>query len=313
VAPEVRFILFQAIIILPFIAGSFLKSRLDDPSRIAKKLLTLNIYCLDPAIILWSIWGLSFSFSMLILPLAGLFLVTGGFASGKLLSPLLSGDSRRKSIFTISSSLANHGFTMGGFLCYLFMGERGLGLSSLFLLYFTPYTFLFIFPYSRMASAGASGRMPGIRQNLLTLQNMPLYAALSALLLHGLGIHRPVFAFPLDVLLMLSIGLYYLTLGMNFSFGRILAVKQEHFFLGLIKFIMLPLITLVIVNLFSLDHDIKTVILLESCMPAAIYSVVSAVLFDLDPEAASSMFVVNTLAFIMLVLPLLFVLMPWIH
>jgi len=112
---------------------------------------------------------------------------------------------------------------------------------------------------------------------------------------------------------MLSIGLYYLTLGMNFSFGRILAVKQEHFFLGLIKFIMLPLITLVIVNLFSLDHDIKTVILLESCMPAAIYSVVSAVLFDLDPEAASSMFVVNTLAFIMLVLPLLFVLMPWIH
>ena len=305
-----RFILFQSIIILPFIAGSFLKSRLDDPSRTAKNLLSVNIYCLDPVVILWSIWGLTFSFSMLILPLAGLFLVTAGFASGKILTSFLNGDSRRQSIFIVSSSLANHGFTMGGFLCYLFMGERGLGLSSLFLLYFTPYTFLFIFPYSRRASAGAAGRMPGIKQNLLTLQNMPLYAALSALLLHGLGIHRPAVVFPLDFLLMLSIGLYYLTLGMNFSFGRILAVKQEHLFLCIIKFILLPFLTLVLVNIFSLDHDIKTVILLESCMPAAIYSVVSAVLFDLDPEAASGMFVVNTIVFIMLVLPLLFILIP---
>ena len=307
---QIRFLLFQAIIIVPFIIGSFIKNRISNPSGVAKRLLKLNIYLLDPLIILWSIWGLSFSSTLLLLPVAGLMLVLCGFAAGKIFSHALAKDSRRRSIFTISASLANHGFTLGGFLCYIFMGETGLGLSSLFLLYFTPYTFLFIFPYARRASAAGSARMPGFRENLITFQNMPLFAALAALLLHALKLNRPVIDFPLDFLLMTSIGMYYLTLGMNFSPGKILAVKQEHLFLGLTKFVLLPLLTLLMLNIFPVSRNMKTVILLESCMPAAIYSVVAAILFDLDPEAASSMFVINTIVFLIIVLPLLFLIMP---
>jgi predicted permease len=42
-------------------------------------------------------------------------------------------------------------------------------------------------------------------------------------------------------------------------------------------------------------------------MPAAIYSVITAILFHLDKEMATSIFVVNTVAFSIIVLPALIV------
>jgi predicted permease len=39
-------------------------------------------------------------------------------------------------------------------------------------------------------------------------------------------------------------------------------------------------------------------------MPVAVYSVVSSILFDLDSDLASAMFVINTLVFLFLILPL---------
>jgi predicted permease len=52
---------------------------------------------------------------------------------------------------------------------------------------------------------------------------------------------------------------------------------------------------------------VEAVIVIQSFMPVAIYSVVASVLFDLDKELASNLFVFNTLFFLLIVLPLLFV------
>jgi len=41
-------------------------------------------------------------------------------------------------------------------------------------------------------------------------------------------------------------------------------------------------------------------------MPAAVYSVITAVLYDLDAPFASGVFVVNTVAFLAAVLPAIF-------
>nr|HPR04477.1 hypothetical protein [Deltaproteobacteria bacterium] len=66
-------------------------------------------------------------------------------------------------------------------------------------------------------------------------------------------------------------------------------------------------VVLAVLSAVRLDPAIETVILLQAFMPAAIYSVVASVLFDLDGPLASNMFVWNTLLFLAGVLPVLLV------
>ena len=145
---ELKFAIFQLVIILPFLAGSLLKNSFKHPDKTSKKLISVNLAVIEPPIVLWSIWGLTLNVEMIFLPVSGLCLAVSGFFIGKLAIRKTRLTGMDAETYVISSSLANHGFTMGGFLCYLFAGEQGLALSAIFLIYFIPYTFLFIFPYA---------------------------------------------------------------------------------------------------------------------------------------------------------------------
>jgi hypothetical protein len=68
-------------------------------------------------------------------------MVIMGLAAGAVVSFLLGFNAIQKHTVIISSSLANHGVTMGGFLCYLILGEHGLALSFIFITYFMPYVY----------------------------------------------------------------------------------------------------------------------------------------------------------------------------
>ena len=111
--------------------------------------------------------------------------------------------------------------------------------------------------------------------------------------------------FPTDILLMISIGLYYVTLGVNFTVRDLWAFNRDNFLLCLVRFLMIPVLALIVLAGVRLDPGIETVILIESFMPAAVYSVVASVLFDLDAKRASSLFVFNTVVFLACVLPVL--------
>ena len=143
-----RFVLFQALIILPFIIGMAGKGRfrIENPSAFTKRLIRVNLMVFEPVIALWSTWGLVLAGGLIVLPLAGLSLVVVGMLLGGFFRRLIGLTGKKGATFLISSSLANHGFTMGAFLCYLLIGEQGLGLAFIFLSYFMPFIFLVIFP-----------------------------------------------------------------------------------------------------------------------------------------------------------------------
>ena len=149
---DLKLIGFQLVMVIPFLLGYILYRRFRQLSKIANKLVILNLTVFEPPIILWSIWGLALRDEMFLLPLAGLIMVILGFCLGKAMTPLLIPDIQHRKIFVISSSLANHGFTMGGVICYLFLGEKGLALSAIFITYFVPYTILFIFFYAGLGT-----------------------------------------------------------------------------------------------------------------------------------------------------------------
>lgn len=305
-AVKTEFIIFQVLILAPFVCGYLLKNRIDEPEAVSKKIINANLLTIEPLIALWAVWGLEFKSELVFLPAAGLALVLAGLALGFALLSFTGIKGIRKATLIISTSIANHGYTMGGFLCYFFLGEEGLGLALLFISYFMPYIFIVIFPYAKISSGQDRYRRNPVRGFFLNFQNMPFYAILTAIFLKIIDIPRPEIHFPLKGLLAISILAYYFSLGINFDLRGLRGIAKENFYLALIKFLIIPAAAVLILSGISLDSSIKTIIIIQSFMPAAIYSVVTAVLFDLDAKLATGLFVINTLVFLLIVLPAMF-------
>lgn len=287
--------------------GSICKSRISNIEMLGKNIVNFSLVFLEPAIIIWSIWGLSITKDIFFLPLAGLSIVGGGFLIGRILIPIIKLKGQSAKTYIISSSLANHGFTMGGFICYLFLGETGIGLASIFILLFMPWVFIVIFPFARSGHV-AGLRLKNLKNHFINRQNMPLYAVITAIIIQGTGIKRPQVNFPIDAFMIAVIVLYYFTLGINFNFIATFKIRKEQITLAAEKFLFIPLVTYLILSFTDLAPEIKKVIQIQSCMPAAIYSVLTSILHDLDIELATSLFVLNTILFIILVLPVLLIL-----
>lgn len=302
---ELKFIVSQLVIVLPFLVGYAARDMWKNRTETAQKIIRYNLVFFEPPIVFWSIWGLDLQKDMAVLPFAGLLMVIAGFLLGKSFAPFLKFHPKSERTFVISSSLANHGFTLGGLLCFIFGGERGLALSTIFILYFVPFTFIFIFFYAGRGCEGGI-RLKSFVQFFFNLRNAPLFAAFLSLIIKCFGIERPDIYFPLDILLIVSVALYYFTLGTNFVKGDLNPFKKEHFIIALQKFILIPGMFIIILNLTQFSHEVKRVIMIQSFMPAAIYSVITAILFELDDRLASSMFVVNSLMFLLLIMPLMF-------
>jgi hypothetical protein len=108
------------------------------------------------------------------------------------------------------------------------MGEQGLGLGLLFVSYFLPFTFLVIFPYAHRQATGHRYSVAFLRDFLRNPQNMPLAAVALALGLLALGWQRPEWPFPVDGFIVLSVALYYFTLGVNFAPPAFFSARREN-------------------------------------------------------------------------------------
>jgi predicted permease len=298
-----KYIVFQLVIVFPFAFGYFTRHRFPTVSENVKKIIRINLYLLEPLIVFWSIWGLQLSRELILLPISGLVLVVSARVYGSFFADRFHLSKKSKASFIISSSLSNHGGTMGGFLCYLVLGERGLALSFIFLLYFFFYTYIYIFSYAQKISSTEKSSDKNIFQMFFQLHNMPFFAAIAALLLNLLQFKRPVVMFSFDPIILFSIGLAYFTLGLTFEFGKVKSAWRENFLLVIVKFVLTPLTAIFLIALIPLSDDVRSVILIESFMPVAVYSVITSVFFDLDSKLSSVLFVVNNLLFMSVVLP----------
>lgn len=307
------YVLFQVVIVIPFIIGYFINKKNIVSIEQIKNIIKINIFIFEPLIVLWSIWGLSFSFKLVGLPLFGFATVALGFMVGKLVSIFFNFNKIDKATFEISSSLANHGITMGGFICYLLLGEEGLGLSFIYVLYFAFFVYMFIFPYARYVSSEKNVSVLRLFKFLLSFNNMPLYATLIAILLQLFNVGRPRVDFPINTIVFISIALSYFMLGLTSNFHLVKHTINENIILTILKFIIIPVIIYFMLLIFDIPLNYKIVIFVQSLMPAAVYSVVTSVLYNLNTKFAGVLFIVNTLLFLIIVLPvIIFIIQPYL-
>ncbi|MCB1307351.1 MAG: hypothetical protein KDK30_04185 [Leptospiraceae bacterium] len=353
-AVSFKFILLQIFIIIPFVCGSWLRGHLLNPDIWNKRLIRFTLISLEPLFAIWVVWGLELNRNHILLPPAGFVLVLlgllGGFLILKLLptesgpdgysvnesnepkSDSIASEKNHRLTFYISSSLSNHGFTLGGFLCFLLLGEEGLALSYIMLVYFYPYVFLVVFPLARLSGQQPESdliaadltpeetrlrRRRKIREAFLSWNHLPLYGALLALALRAMGFERPQYDRQmeervLESMLFVAVVLYYFSLGLAFSAGAFWRYRGDLLRLCLVKFLFVPIVVWLVLfgidAIWSVSASVANVILIEAVTPAAIYSVIAAVLYGLKRELAASLFVGSTVIFLILIVPFLYVL-----
>lgn len=307
--------------LLSFLGGMLARRRAGPQAELSRTLVRINLILFEPLIVFWATWGLSADPAQLVLPLGGLIFVLCGFACAaafaRFFASVLQLGPLRRPVYLISGSLGNHGFTLCGTLAFLWLGENGLGLTAIFTLYFTPYVFLFIFPYAESAAAGVAEREGEDRRGtpiwrqLLSWNYLPLYATLLALALLFGGVSRPDWRLPVHWLLVPAVSLYYLTLGLSFNSRSLLLNWPQIVSFAAIKFALVPAACAVFLLVledgfaYQLADEYEALLWIMAFAPAATYSVVASVLYRLDEDFAAELFVTNVGLFLVCVLPVM--------
>ncbi|MFH0768890.1 MAG: AEC family transporter [Chloroflexota bacterium] len=137
----------------------------------------------------------------------------------------------------------------------------------------------------------------------------PIYAALLGLLLNLLGVEVPELIIqPLNFIGMMVIPLVLLVLGSNIASVRITSLSTTLLasFLRVGIGLLLGFLT---VNLFNLTGVLRSVVILDSAMPAAVNSSILATKYKNEADLVSSVVLVTTIASLV-VIPFLLQVLP---
>lgn len=231
-------------------------------------------------------------------------------------------DRKQTGVIAMCAGLGNLGFTLGAYLCYTLLGdgpEEGkaalayavaqvnlMAMSGVLMLY--PLARYFGEPLARGQSV-----VKLIITSFLDLRALMVHCAIAGVVLAYMDVPYPAFIEKLrliDILFYLGGFGGYFAIGLRLRLGDTRQYLREHALLAAVKFAGLPLLslgTLALVNLTAapLAPLGQKVVLVEAFMPVAIQSVMIANLFHLDGRMASTLWLVNTVLFALVPLPVL--------
>ena len=303
--PEARFLILAACIYLPLVPG-YLCRRLGllDPG-VSKRIQAANLLTLESAIVLVGCWTLDISSPAraLLVPLVGALVSVALLGVGLALSALLRQSGRRRGAFLQCAMMSNIGMSLGGFICYVFLGVAGQSLSIAYTSHFLPVCFVIgvaiasYYAGGPHASAGAT--LAGMARNPLLI--VPNSALVVGIAINACGVGVPAWVLKANgVALMVMVAVHSFAIGMTLRLGRVWGYWREVVALVVTKFAIGPLIgagvVLALGQWGAFDGVLWRVVVIEAAMPVAIFATIVANLFDLDRDLANSCWVATTLA-----------------
>ena len=317
-----KFAVMMAVVVGGLLAGYGLrKSGLlrPDASRPITFWLMVAVY---PAIGVLSVWALPLKSGLVWVMVQPVLLDGIIFLFGLGVGRLLGLDFATRGLFANAAAHGNYGFTLGGFLCLRLFGEEGLAVATVYILLWTVVVFSFYFPLARIF-ADPTRRMSlrAMLGGIFDLRCLTLLGILVGLALNAVGEPRPAFVTRthlLDVLVAGTTGLMFMVVGLQLFLGDMLRYWRLHASLVGIKLLVCPAVSwglIVAGRRLPLEIDAlhEKVMMLESCMPMALFVVVMANLYGLRPRLASLLLFANTAIFLLVGLPGLMLVFGWLE
>ncbi len=314
---HLRFILSIGLILASAVSGYLARRRGWAREPLAKPIMTLVTVVGYPLVGFMAIWGAPLQWSDAWLPLIGALQATLMALIALGLGARLFPDRTERGLVGICCGIGNHGVTMAGFAVYLLFGAAGLGINTVYAI----YTFFALVLLSYTVAQHFSPDIPSrsllrlMTGNLLHWRAAGLYACLAAILLTALRVPAPA---RIHTWHLLDISIYLLIIGSYFAIGlrlhlahvlrfkrAILCVIGIRHAIGLL--IGLGLAGLIRLTPWPLDNRSLNVLLLQSSVPVGVMGVAVANMFHIKPNEAAVIFVVSSLAYLLIGIPLLLV------
>jgi predicted permease len=292
-------------IALPIVAGICLR-RFGVPRKASKFFFGVALLVCHTIISFVAIWGSRIAEGAVFLPFLALLGWIFAALAGLALSYALGHGSRQKGAFVMVLCMSNQGYTLLGIIAFVLFGQEGLDQSTYAIILLTPFMVLVLFPMARYFG-NTSGRIPFkdlIVATALDIRNIPLIAMILGLVLNISGVQRPGFLLvPLQPLVYVGTIASGVAIGLLFEGFGLKRFWLENLLSALFRVTIFPLFYFALACIAGLnDVDIK-IFILFGIVPPAIFSNLISDLFGLDTYLSSSIFVVNTIFFLILVLP----------
>jgi len=290
----ISIIFIYAFISLGYLSKVFFKEDIN-----TKTLTLLSVYFFQPFVALWGFGTASLHAEHISVPFLYIFIILIVLLPSILISKKLFSDKKEQVIFSITGFVGNTG-NIGIPLGIALFGQESviyttlINLANVFVVYM-----LGVYIYSRGSF--------DVKTSLLNIIKIPIIpASIIAIILNVNSIE-----YGKQIEEFLKMGAYSGIVMQLFLLGAFLqGVKLTKINLRLLlgvfsqKFILLPLLSIVILNLTPLSSFAKAVIFMEMMMPLAISNINLASLYDCRPKDITALILLSTLLF----LPLLFVL-----
>lgn len=303
-------------LIAPLVCGYALKQRHLITQRTNDRLIRFNIIIVNTILALLSFWVLPLTWSLLLLPLFGFYLVLFPGGVGYLLFARRLPDYLDRGAYVASAMLANLG-TLGGVCAFILYNEEGFAYTQLIGAFQNVLLCLVVFPYAHFCQRKAAGlaaehrsRLRDLRDMFLTPNQMCLVGMILGLVLNACGVARPA-AFGPVFQSLVHIGAWsaMLPVGFLLSFGAARRNLGRIRSLTFLRFVLMPVVTYLIAKPLVADPVLRHTIIILSCCPTAINAVLSTRLYKLNVDLAATSFLVTTAAYLVVIFPVLFFLM----
>jgi len=263
---------------------------------------------LQPVLLALMIWGLKPpGWRTSLLPVLSAALMLAVWPVGRAAADLLGLGGQRKGAFILAAMFSNMGLTYGAFICYILLGEQGAALGLIWCLAFSPMLFTVGLMIGRhYGREGAEPTRKMIRDTFADPQTRNVLVGLvvgAALFL--LKAPRPEWAGPaVEIMIPASTAIYLFAIGLSLRLTSVVTYWRECAALGLVKFLVTPIIGLGLAWLVGLwgapDHTLLQVAFIQSAAPASIMGLIVARLFGLDQDLANAGWLTTNLAAIAL-------------
>lgn len=268
----------------------------------------------SPITVVGAIWIIKIEDARIFtLPVLGVSGVLFGGALALCASRFLKLERRKTGSLFVCGAFSNIG-TIGGLTCYVFFGEPGFALMSIYKLLEDFVYFMVGFPIAKLYGT-ESGEREGLQALLKRFAVDPfiLVSVASTLLgvaLNGSGLERPVSYETVNAIL-IPVGAFVLiaSIGLAMRLERIRDYLKEGITICVIKFLVLPAVMTLAAFLLgygSIDDGLPLrVVLILSSMPVAFTALIPPSIYDLDLDLANSCWLLTT-GLLSFVLPALY-------
>jgi predicted permease len=314
---RIRLIGMLTVLIGGLVSGYLAGSRFGVPEHFAKKIMTAVLVFFNWLIALLAIWPLQLSRQLVWLPVIGLALISIVTAISTVFFYFLKYDRKTRLTLILAASLSNTGYTGGAFVCYVLFGMDGLAMANIYLLLSVPAFYLFYLPYLKVRELRTKDRTADLKLDfLLDFRMLVIPAVIAAIILNLTKVKPPAFVtkfYIIDVLVCIASSLSFFAIGLRVKLSRLKNYINLYFLIAAIKFILTPVLAILFITLLTLagqnlNSTVQKVIMILSATPSAVLMVTMSNVFDLDGPLASALWVVTMAIFVVIVVPVLFLL-----